>query len=55
MSITFTNLEEKVFDFSPYLSYPVYEPLKNESFFKKATIFDGILIWNESTDFGPDT
>jgi hypothetical protein len=55
MSITFTNGEEKIFDFGPYLSYPIYEPLKDESFFKKAKIFDGIVLWDESTDFNPDT
>ena len=55
MSITFTNGEEKVFDFSPYLSYPIHEPLKDKSFFNKAKIFDGILIWDEWTDFDPDT
>jgi hypothetical protein len=54
MSITFANGEEKIFDFSPYLSYPIYEPLKNVSFFKKAKIFDGVLVW-DSTDFDPDT
>jgi hypothetical protein len=55
MSITFANGEEKIFDFGPYLSYPIYKPLKDEGFFKKAKILNGIVIWDESTDFDPDT
>lgn len=33
--LKFTNQEIKQFDFSAYLNYPVYEPLKDEAFCKK--------------------
>ncbi len=53
--IMFTNKEVKQFDLTAYLNYPVYEPLKDESFCKKVKATDGILQWNEYIDFDPDT
>jgi len=53
--ITFTNKEVKEFDFKPYLEYPVYEGLKDENYCKKAKVFNGAVIWDEFTDFDPDT
>jgi len=53
--LTFTNNEIKVFDFSSYLKYPIYTILKDETFCKKAKVFNGTVIWNEFTDFDPDT
>lgn len=53
--LTFTNKEVKEFDLSKYLTVPVYEILKDETFCKKAKVFNGTVVWNESTDFDPDT
>lgn len=53
--LTFNNGEIKSFDLSPYLSYPVYEILKDEAFCKNVNIFNGTVVWNDSTDFDPDT
>ena len=53
--LTFTNKEVKEFDLSKYLTVPVYEILKDETFCKKARVFNGTVVWNESTDFDPDT
>ena len=53
--LTFTNNEVKEFDFSSYLNYPVYRILKDESFSNKARVFNGTVIWDETTDFDPDT
>lgn len=53
--LTFTNKEVRIFDFGPYLSYPIYEVLKDESYFKKARVFNGTIMWDEETDFDPDT
>lgn len=33
--LTFTNNEIKVFDFSSYLTYPIYTILNDETFVKK--------------------
>jgi hypothetical protein len=52
--ITFTNGEVRKFDVQPYLIYPVYLQLKNESFCSKAVVNNGTLLWNEEIDIDPD-
>jgi hypothetical protein len=53
--LPFTNGEHKEFDFSPYLSYPVYQNLKDESFCRKVKTGNGTVAWNDEIDFDPDT
>jgi hypothetical protein len=53
--LLFDNEELKEFDMSPYLSYPVFKVLKDESFCRKAKVFNGTVIWNDELDFDPDT
>jgi hypothetical protein len=53
--LTFTNKEVKEFNFSSYLNYPVYEVLRDEAYSKKAKVFNGTVVWDDSTDFDPDT
>ena len=52
--VTFDNREKRVFDIQPYLHYPVYKPLQDESFCSKAKIQNGVIIWNEEIDIDPD-
>ena len=52
--ITFDNREKRIFDIQPYLHYPVYEALQNESFCSKAKIQDGLVVWNEDIDIDTD-
>lgn len=52
--VTFTNGEVKKFDIRPYLNYPVYAELKNESFCSKATVQNGTVVWNNEIDIDPD-
>lgn len=53
--LNFSNGEVKEFVFSSYLNYPVYLALKDESFCQKAKVFNGTVIFDEETDFDPDT
>ena len=53
--LSFTNGEQKEFDLSPYLSYPVYENLKDESFCSKVKAINSTVVWNDEIDFDPDT
>ncbi|MBS1620216.1 MAG: DUF2442 domain-containing protein [Bacteroidetes bacterium] len=53
--ITFSNGEIKEFDFSSYLNYPVFMVLRNEAFCQKAKVLNGTVIFDEETDFDPDT
>jgi hypothetical protein len=52
--LTFVNEELKEFDLTPYLAFPIYESLKDESFCKKASVFNGTVIWDDTIDFDPD-
>lgn len=54
MEIEFLNGEIKLFDFKPYLQFPIYNPLKNITFFKQAHVEQGIVIWGDDIDFCPD-
>ncbi len=52
--ITFSNGEVKIFDLNPYLDYPVYKALKDESICRRAKVKYGTIVWDEDTDIDPD-
>lgn len=53
--LTFTNGEKRHFDMTPYLGYPVFEPLRQVAFFKLARAGHGTVAWPQEIDFDPDT
>ena len=53
--LTFSNREQKQFDLTPYLRYPVFQPLQNEAFCQKAKVCFGTVAWDEVIDMDPDT
>jgi hypothetical protein len=55
LMLTFESGELKEFNLLPYLHYPVYESLKDESFCSKARVFNGTVVWDDTIDFDPDT
>lgn len=52
--LTFPNGETGEFEFSSYLTYPVYTLLQDETFCQKAKVFNGTVVWNDEIDFDPD-
>lgn len=52
--VTFTSGEVKNFNLQPYLNYPVYQNLKDESYCSKAVVQNGTVIWSEEIDIDPD-
>jgi Protein of unknown function (DUF2442) len=55
LKLKFTDNSIREFDMTPYLTYPAFEDLKEETLFKKASIFLGTVKWNEEIDMSPDT
>ena len=53
--LTFENNELREFNLQPYLHYPVFELLNDESFCGKVKVFNGTVVWDQETDFDPDT
>lgn len=52
--VTFQNGERKIFDTKPILSSPLYQLLKNKSFFKLAKADGMCIYWDDEIDLCPD-
>jgi hypothetical protein len=55
LRLVFSNGERKVFDASPYLSYPAFSKLANPGFFSLVRPDHGTVVWPDDIDFCPDT
>lgn len=56
MLVTFSTGEERIFDASELLKYPIYKKLENYEVFKNAYIEKGIIVWdNGAIDISPET
>ena len=53
--LTFTNGEQRIFDFTPLLGMAVFKPLSNKSFFLSVKVAYGTVIWPQDIDYCPDT
>ena len=54
LRLTFEDGSIKDFDCSELLDEPVYSPLLNMSFFRKAQALYGSVRWNEDLDIAPE-
>lgn len=52
--ICFQTGEKRIFDVKPLLALPIYQPLKNKSFFNLAKADGMCIYWNDSIDLCPD-
>ena len=52
--VSFADGTNGIFDFSPYLEYPCYEPLRERAFFEKVEAAHGTLSWPGEIDIAPE-
>ena len=52
--LTFSNGEEKLFDFEPLLEYPAFRPLRDKALFHQAYVDFGAVTWNDEIDIAPE-
>lgn len=51
----FATGEKRRFDMRPYLDYPAFSALKEDSLFMRAHVEHGVVVWNDEIDLSPDT
>lgn len=55
LELEFTNGEFGIYDCTPLLRFGVFKELKDTSYFRKAAVFDGTVVWPHEQDICPDT
>ena len=55
LQLEFVDGRCATFDVSPFLHFPVFEPLREISYFKRAKVAHGTAAWPGGIDFDPDT
>ena len=53
--LTFSNGEQRSYDFRPNLTHPYYKPLQNEALFQSVSVSNGEIEWATGQDFCPHT
>jgi hypothetical protein len=53
--LKFADGREKTVDFRQWLRGPVFEPLKDESYFRQFFIESGTVSWPNGADIAPET
>lgn len=54
LDVEFADGSLKRYDASGLLAYPVFAPLKDVSFFKRAHVEFDTVVWNEDIDIAPE-
>jgi len=54
IAVTFEDGSNGVLDFTPFLDYPCYAPLRNPSVFSCVVADHGTLMWPGEIDISPE-
>ena len=56
LRLAFNNGTQKTVNVQPLLDGPIFEPLKNSSYFARVTLdtFCGTVVWPNGADFAPE-
>jgi hypothetical protein len=55
MQLTFNDGTKAVVDFQEWLSGPIFEPLKQVTYFRKFFLDGGTVVWPNGADIAPET
>jgi hypothetical protein len=55
LRLAFNDGLEADVDFKPWLSGPVFEPLKKTAYFRKFFLDGGTVVWPNGADIAPET
>ena len=53
--LVFSDGRQGTVDFEPWLEGPVFEPLKDEAYFRRFFIDGGTVVWPNGADIAPET
>jgi hypothetical protein len=53
--VKFADGQEKTVDFSPWLTGPVFEPLREVNYFRRFFVEGGTVAWPNGADIAPET
>ena len=55
IEVKFNDGTKKVIDFGPWLTGPIFKPLKNKDCFKKFFVDGPTIAWPNGADIAPET
>lgn len=55
IEVKFNDGTKKVIDFEPWLTGPIFKPLKNKDYFKKFFVDGPTIAWPNGADIAPET
>ena len=55
LKLRFDNGEQGIYDCSGLLGFGVFQELQDETYFRRAGVLDGTVVWPHEQDICPDT
>ena len=55
LQLIYNNKEIRIFSLQPFLHLPIYNKLKDMTYFKKLTIWFNTIQWEDNIDIDPES